>query len=142
MIVELMGYDGGETLASWLVTSYTSVGFRVILRKVVDIIMDELLKERFVHGDVHCRNVLVKKDLTVSLIDFGWCTHESFVMSDEEKLEHYERVQGLFDLYHFQDSLEKLLVEELELPRLWTIHKTDLFLFANIHDNNRNPHEH
>jgi glycerol-3-phosphate cytidylyltransferase len=141
MIVELMGYYGGDTLANWIVKRYNSVTLRIILQQVVNILMHDFLKARFVHGDVHCRNVLVSHDHKVSLIDFGWCTHDSFVMSEEEKQEHNDRVTHLFDLHHFQDSLEKLFLEELSLPSLWQIHKSDLFLFANVNNNDGNPHD-
>ena len=134
MIVDLIGRDGGETLATWIETRYEENQLHELLKSIVKIIIHEFQDKRFVHGDVHCRNVLVNEKLQVSLIDFGWCTHDSFVMSEEESKEHDERVKGLFDLYHFQDSLEKLFVEEMQRPDLWLIHKFDLVLFAEIHD--------
>ncbi len=132
IIVDLIGRDGGQTLASWIKTEYDEGRLHTILKTVVGIIMQEFQSKRFVHGDVHCRNVLVNKEDKVSVIDFGWCTHDSFVMSEEETREHNERVHCLFDLYHFQDSLERLFVEEMKRPDLWLIHKFDLVLFAEI----------
>jgi hypothetical protein len=140
-IVDLVGYDGGETLAAWVLRSYERNAFRHILHQVAKVIMEELIPEGFVHGDVHCRNVLVGKDQQISLVDFGWCTHGSFRMDEEERKEHEERVRNVFDVRHFQDSLEKLFMEELGLSTLWMIHRNDLFLFAGIYDQKRDPEE-
>jgi predicted unusual protein kinase regulating ubiquinone biosynthesis (AarF/ABC1/UbiB family) len=139
--VDLVGYDGGETLAAWVLRSYERNAFRHILHQVAKVIMEELIPEGFVHGDVHCRNVLVGKDQQISLVDFGWCTHGSFRMDEEERKEHEERVRNVFDVRHFQDSLEKLFMEELGLSTLWMIHRNDLFLFAGIYDQKRDPEE-
>jgi glycerol-3-phosphate cytidylyltransferase len=140
MVVELIGRYGGDTLAHWVEFKYHRDEFRRLIKQVLRIIMEELAPQDFVHGDVHCRNVLVDGRGQVSLIDFGWCTHGSFVMQSDEREEHQSRVKDLFDVMHFRDSVEKLLVEELGLSSLWGVHATDFLTFSNVHNDDREPH--
>jgi len=117
-VYELIGNYAGMTLASWIQTQYNRVYLEQIIRDV-SLIIQEMMQSGFVHGDIHCRNVLVSEKLQVSLVDFGWCTHSSFNMSSDEVEEHKRRLQQYFDWGHFRDSLEQLLVDQLQRPDIW-----------------------
>ena len=66
------------------------------------------------HMDLHAQNIVVK-DNQISIIDFGWCLHRSFIMEKDER-GYYETYLDLnFDLTHFRESLVVMGIEK-EIP--------------------------
>lgn len=76
-----------------------------IFNIVEDLIL-EMTEMRIVHGDVHLHNVCIDEKGIISFIDFGWCMHHSFVMSDEENAYYNQCITEEFDLQHFRDSIK------------------------------------
>lgn len=93
----------GITLRDWWYYA-TKEQQQQVLARIVSIIA-ELVQAGVIHGDIHPGNVCVDSVGSVSLIDFGWCMHSSFDMSQLEQDEYNYMLAENFDLLHFQDSL-------------------------------------
>lgn len=96
--------DAGETLKSWWINASKLEKKRIINR--VHTITTEMQELKVIHGDLHASNVCVDKFGVVSILDFGWCQHESFSMSKEETALYTQRLESFFDWTHFVKSLE------------------------------------
>ena len=92
---------GGQTLMNWLKTN-----------KIEDILDDlkticnRLVELRIIHGDLHSNNICISERGVISIIDFGWCQHESFNMNVEEMEQYENRLKNGWDWKHLLDSLE------------------------------------
>jgi hypothetical protein len=119
----------GEDLHSWILHHERDDNFLLtlhdIIRQVQDIARD-LLSVNLVHGDIHSENLCIAplevdgcrpvipeqyRDgnlvlLKVSLIDFGWCMHRSFVLYSDERTLYESQLQDGWDYKHFVDSME------------------------------------
>jgi serine/threonine protein kinase len=74
------------------------------LKQVVGI--SKHISERgVVHGDLTPDNVCVSESGVCSLIDFGWCTHHSMMLTSSEARRHVSNLRTGFDMFHFCKSL-------------------------------------
>ena len=94
--------DGGETLESYArkeninSVSVALVALRGIVHRLNNVYGIK-------HNDIHPNNVLVSSTGEVSIIDFGWCTCDSFDMCDIERKSH----EDASDWDHFVRSLNE-----------------------------------
>lgn len=95
--------DAGQTLRSWL---DSKCGTLDQVQAQIDTILNDLKQSGIIHGDIHSSNLCVDILGHVTLIDFGWCTHESFSMDDKELELHRFRLANDFDRQHLMDSLQ------------------------------------
>lgn len=106
---------GGTTLKEFIEAhGFMAERTQEIIWKTKDYIQ-EMHAIGVVHGDVHLRNVLVDEtdDDRVTIIDYGWTTHQCFGLSSEtehggfsEVELHQKQIQNNFDLTYFENSLE------------------------------------
>lgn len=71
----------------------------------LQVIIDDLLVQGVVHGDVHMRNLCMDTNGRLSLIDFGWCMWRGFDMTPAERALLQMRLDDRFDEAHFGRSL-------------------------------------
>lgn len=109
---------GGRTLDEWL-RLYPNRAQLVVDR--VRAICEDLKTLGVVHGDLHSKNICVRRakgsvaavgasggadDWEVSVIDWGWCAHRSFFMSRQERADYERQLADGWDWHHFVDSME------------------------------------
>ena len=117
---------GGPTLHEWILQNKESAGFLGDLQSIVDqvkrICLTDLQALRLTHNDLHPGNICIQPttnpkpqavgkhciehDYNVTVIDWGWCTHQSFHMSDEERSDYENQLITGWDWGHFVDSME------------------------------------
>jgi len=104
---------GGTTLSTldWITIS---VEVAVRIYKQVRIICNDLYSLCVVHGDIHLGNLTYcsERDM-VFLLDFGWCTHDSFEMDSGETTYHKAWLDNDLDFAHFCLSMRTVLVPNL-----------------------------
>lgn len=72
----------------------------------VRVICETLKISGIVHGDIHLDNLCIDGKGLLSLVDYGWCTHAQFQMSEKERLQHQQRLEQGFDFQHFLEAVE------------------------------------
>ncbi len=72
------------------------------------IILQDLRDLGLVHGDVHPGNICIDNNEQLYLIDFGWCMHECFDFSPNEKEYYNQCLLYNFDWVHFTQSLASI----------------------------------
>jgi glycerol-3-phosphate cytidylyltransferase len=103
MVYELVQRNCGPNLKQWW-PSATDDHKKEIVTRIHEII-DELRSIRVIHGDLHAGNICIDQNMKVSIIDFGWCTSDTFDMDTNEKEIHKNNIEHNFDLLHLNDSL-------------------------------------
>ena len=88
-----------------------------IYKKILQIIND-MHSLGVVHMDLHADNIIIDDDENIFIIDFGWCIHRSFEMTETE-IQNYNKLLAInFDLKHFRESLVTMKLES-EIPQLF-----------------------
>lgn len=113
-IVWLVQRDGGITLDKFFSRENISLETRICYYNAIRDIIEELRSLGIVHMDLHAQNIVVK-DNQISIIDFGWCLHRSFEMSQDERNYYDTLLEYNFDLKHFRESLVVMGIER-EIP--------------------------
>lgn len=113
-IVWLVQKDGGITLDKFFVEQKANLQTREYYYNTVRHVIEQMRSLGILHMDLHAQNIVVK-DNQISIIDFGWCLHRSFIMEKDER-GYYETYLDLnFDLTHFRESLVVMGIEK-EIP--------------------------
>ena len=98
--------DAGQRLdAMWW--RLTVAHRRAVVARIKQI-TEQLAAAKVVHGDLHAGNIGVQvlgPNLVLTVFDYGWCQHESFDMSPEERAEYSKRLATGWDFTHFERSL-------------------------------------
>jgi glycerol-3-phosphate cytidylyltransferase len=82
----------------------------------VERIIDDMVSCRMIHGDLHTKNICIQKNIQdpsqphVSIIDFSWCQHESFEMTDNERHDFLHKLHTMYDLTFFRKSLGMIFI--------------------------------
>jgi len=88
-----------------------------IYKKILQII-NEMRSLGVVHMDLHPDNIIIDDNEDVFIIDFGWCIHRSFEMTETE-IQNYNTLLAMnFDLKHFRESLVTMKLESM-VPELF-----------------------
>lgn len=118
----------GVTLARWIAQHEHEAAFSAQLHGLVEQVRqvcEDLKALSVVHGDLHATNVCVlpckaragplpvghpsstsaTPSYQVTVIDFGWCLHRSFVMADEERAYYEDCLSTQWDWRHFCDAM-------------------------------------
>ena len=88
-----------------------------IFEKIITII-NEMRSMGILHMDLHSDNILIDSNDNVFIIDFGWCIHRSFELSQSERNTYENLLSSNFDLKHFAESLVTMELEK-EIPKLF-----------------------
>jgi glycerol-3-phosphate cytidylyltransferase len=113
---------GGPTLKEWLKQNFKDETKFELFNQIIENVIRAILQMKqvgVVHGDIHSENILVDdlNDNKISIIDFGWCMHSSFSMTDVEKTYYEKCLNTNFDWNHFKDSIELDNVPKYELNK-------------------------
>jgi glycerol-3-phosphate cytidylyltransferase len=99
--------DCGKTLRQM----FNRCNHQIVYTAIWNIIND-MKMNGIIHMDLHADNVLVDHNNNVYIIDFGWCLHRSFQLTDVE-LQNYNSLLELnFDRKHFGESLVTMGLEK------------------------------
>jgi cytidyltransferase-like protein len=96
--------NGGITLADWIRHNKEDERLETIIEQVNSVIK-QIQAKGWIHGDIHCRNVVVDANDQISLLDAGWAQSMNFEMSKIERRELVDRIDTDFDYKFFQTSL-------------------------------------
>ena len=106
-IVYLFQAHAGPTLQQFMTTvppADVSSVFQRICRTLRRI-CTQLQRLGIVHGDLHPRNICVKSDGQVCVVDFGWCLSRSFPLAADESAYLESLLAADSDWRFFVDSL-------------------------------------
>lgn len=80
----------------------------------IERIVNEMVNHGIVHGDLHTENICIQGNLSeptrphVSIIDFSWCQHSSFDMTDAERADYLQKLESVHDLSFFRASMREM----------------------------------